>query len=96
MKHYVIYELDADGKKTLYRHFLLQHTGCLVELFEQYKSKLSAQRHIDNVKRVLQHSNDNVQLNGLFGSRVESCPLAAVLNPLHTGERGLFAGLESA
>ena len=97
-RHYVVYELDRDGKKTLYRHFLLQHSGCLVELFEQCTVRLSVRRHFDRMKRLLQFSNDNPHLNGLFGPATDTERLtgADVKNPLHSGGRGLFAGLESA
>ena len=97
-RHYVVYEVDTRGKKTLYRHFLLQHSGCLVELFEQCTVRLSVQHQFDRMKRVLRHSNDNPQLNGLFGPAIDIGGLTGtdVKNPMHSGGRGLFAGLESA
>jgi hypothetical protein len=42
-KHIVVYEVDPDGGKTLFRHFLLQPSGAILEIFEQFKVVLSAQ-----------------------------------------------------
>ena len=104
-RHYVVYEVDSEGSKTLYRHFLLQHTGCLVELFEQYRVKLKAKGHFDRMLKILKNSNEDQQLNGLFGERRESIKTAEDLNstaaaaaPLSRSKqtKKLFAGLESA
>ena len=42
-KHCVIYEIDKDGQKTLFRHFLLLPNGTIIEVFEQFKITLAPQ-----------------------------------------------------
>ena len=44
-KHYAVYECTLDGKKRLYRHFLLLPDGSIIEIFEQFTLNLGAQYH---------------------------------------------------
>ena len=43
LQHCVIYEIDKDGQKTLFRHFLLLPNGTIIEVFEQFKITLAPQ-----------------------------------------------------
>lgn len=42
-RHFAIYELDMDGKRKLYRHFLKLHDGSIIEIFEQLTIDISSQ-----------------------------------------------------
>jgi hypothetical protein len=80
-KHYVIYEIDRNNKKILYRHFLMEKKyGRIIELFDQFKMNLNDNTHEnksminekfklknDRINKLLNNSNNNTQLNGIFG-----------------------------
>ena len=70
-KHYVIYEEDKEGKKTLYRHFLMQPDGSIIEIFEQYKVTLNSNQY-NEMNSVLMQSNENEQLSGLFDNELNN------------------------
>ncbi|CAE7581417.1 unnamed protein product [Symbiodinium microadriaticum] len=42
-KHFAIYELEMDGKRTLHRHFLMLPDGAIIEIFDQLSLDLSNQ-----------------------------------------------------
>ena len=105
-RHYVVYELDSDGTKTLYRHFLLEHSGCLIELFDQHKVRLTAvKQQFTQINKALEHSNTLDQLNGIFGEKRSGSDngndafsvIDSAVSPMHKRkEKGLFSGLEAA
>jgi hypothetical protein len=81
-KHYVIYEIDRNNKKILYRHFLMEKKyGRIIELFDQFKineniheksenhSKINEILKLKNnkINKLLHNSNKHTHLNGIFG-----------------------------
>jgi hypothetical protein len=61
-KHYAIYELSADHKKSIYRHFLMLPDGAIVEIFDQFSSGLST-KHSALQALLKLDANENVASN---------------------------------
>jgi hypothetical protein len=94
-KHYVIYEIDRNNKKILYRHFLMEKKyGRIIELFDQFKinenmhEKSERKGKIneilksknDKINKLLHNSNKHTHLNGIFGV------LPLIDNDIHSKE----------
>lgn len=105
IKHYVIYEIDNNNKKILYRHFLMESDGKIIELFDQMKLDVINKQYNDKLNKVLANSNNNKFINGLFGNRnSKNFENNLNLNMIgnnnvaykNTKKNRLFSGLENA
>jgi hypothetical protein len=63
-KHYIIYESNFANKKTLHRHFLMNDEGRIIELLDDFKSKLLIQN--SQIERTIASSNNHRELSGLL------------------------------
>lgn len=98
-KHFAIYQISGDGKKTIYRHFLQLPNGVILEIFDQFTPEL-ARKHaalhqllqldvLDNAPSLLVPNNREESRKELLGRE------PSALLPSQQSKAHIFAGIEN-
>eukprot|EP01041_Mallomonas_annulata_P000103 gene103-145_t len=82
--HYALYEISLDGRRALYRHFLLLPDGSIIEIFDKLPIGLSSlNKYLETLFDKKKMSND-----------LDSSHPKTVDGAWKFGNKSLFAGLE--